>query len=97
MQGLFVKAIKTRENPKKDNASWTIVNVLIPEAQQKTATETEGALVQIMKMNDVALFHLVKDCKFGDKIDLEAVNEWRNGRLVPEFQIVAVGGTSGKA
>jgi len=91
MKAVFVKAVRTRENPKKQNVSWTIIHLLIPEAVKASASETGGALIQIMKENDPNTFALVKDCVFGDDVEIEPVVEWRNGRQQVGYQISSIG------
>jgi hypothetical protein len=90
MQAKFVKAVRTRENPKKNNSFWTIINLLIPEAVKANESETEGALITIMRENDEATFQLVKSCVFGDEIEIEPIISWRGGRQNVDYEIIAI-------
>jgi hypothetical protein len=90
LKAIFIKASKTKENPKKDNASWTIVNLFVPGVNKDKANESEGAIIDVMSKNDPALFYLVHKCKFGDEVMLEEVHEFAGNRPVINYKIVSV-------
>jgi hypothetical protein len=90
MKAKFIKAVKTRENPKKENASWTIINLLIPDVVKASDSETAGSLIQVMSKNDPATFELVKNCVFGQDIEVEVTPVWRGNRMVVDYKISSV-------
>lgn len=87
----FIKSVKTKPNPKKDNNSWTIIHFLIPEAIEASSSETAGALVSVMIVNETNQFQLVKGCRFGDDIEVESVPSFAGGRAQMDFRVVSVG------
>lgn len=87
----FIKAVKTKQNPKKENASWTIINFFIPDANEGRDNETPGALPDaIMIKNDDLQWNMVKGCRFGDELELEAVPSWVGNRQVTNYVVIGV-------
>jgi len=91
MKAVFLKVAMTKENPKKDNASWTIVDLYVPGVNQGKDRESEGAVLHLMEKNDPSLFYLLNKCKFGDEITLQEVHEFAGNRPVINYKVESVG------
>lgn len=87
----FIKAALTKENPKKDNAQWTIIDVLLSGVNVGNDRETEGALYRIMAKNDPGLFYLVNKCQFGDLLTLEEYTVFAGNQPRINYRIASVG------
>jgi hypothetical protein len=91
MKAVFLKVAMTKENPKKDNASWVIADFFVPGVNKGKDRETEGAVLQIMEKNNPSLFYLLNKCNFGDEVTLKEVHDFQGNRPIINYEVEAVG------